>query len=43
LIFLYVTVRVLKKQDISVLRSGRKLTLIGSAIALIVFFIAAVS
>jgi len=43
LIFLYVMISILKKQDIATLRTGRKLTLIGSVIALIVFFLATVS
>jgi len=43
IIFLYVLARILRKQDIDTLRNGRKLTLLGSALALIIFFITALS
>ncbi|MEM2974330.1 MAG: UbiA family prenyltransferase [Candidatus Micrarchaeia archaeon] len=41
LIFVYVMVNVLKKQDSSTLKSARKITLIGSALSLLAFFLAA--
>ena len=43
LIFLYVSFSILKRQDIITLKRGRKLTLLGSALALVAFFLAAVS
>jgi len=43
LIFLLVAVNILKKYDVATLRSGRKWTLIGSALALLSFLLAGIS
>ena len=43
LIFLLIAVNILKKYDVATLRSGRKWTLIGSALALLSFLLAGIS